>query len=168
MNVTVAAGCLELEVSDDGRGATPDHDNRRDPGHGLVGMSERVRLYGGELYAGRRTDTRGFEVRARIPLDASGPRPTRSPRRPAAMRLPVAHDRGLRWRWLDPACAGVLLVALEIGVLTGGHRHGPLALNMLAVAAVALAAVWRRRSPLLFLARRRGARGGHERVPHDA
>jgi signal transduction histidine kinase len=65
--------------------------------------------------------------------------------------LPVAPERGSRWRWLDPACAGVLLVALEIGVLTGGHRHGPLALNMLAVAAVALAAVWRRRSPLWFL-----------------
>ncbi len=54
-------------------------------------------------------------------------------------------------RWLDPACAAVLLVALEIGVLADSDRHGPLALNMVAVAAVTLAAVWRRRSPPWFL-----------------
>ena len=114
-------------------------------------MSERVRLYGGELHAGRRTDTHGFEVRARIPVDGIGPSPDPVTSPASDDRLPVVPDRGLRWRWLDPACAGVLLVALEIGVLTGEHRHGPLALNMLAVAAVALAAVWRRRSPLWFL-----------------
>ena len=84
VNVTVAAGCLELEVSDNGHGATPDRNNRREPGHGLVGMSERVRLYGGELCAGRRTDTHGFEVRARIPLDGVGPSPQSVTRRPAA------------------------------------------------------------------------------------
>ncbi len=151
VSVNVAAGYLELEVSDDGHGATPDNNNHREAGHGLVGMSERVRLYGGELYAGRRTDTHGFEVRARIPLDGSGfvPSPTISPASDA--RPPVAHHRGVRWRWLDPTCAGVLLAVLEIGVLTNGHRHGPLALNMLAVAGVALAALWRRRSPLWFL-----------------
>jgi signal transduction histidine kinase len=44
-----------------------------------------------------------------------------------------------------------LLVVLEIGLLTGSHRHGPLVLNMLAVAAIALAAAWRRRDPLRFL-----------------
>ena len=69
VNVTVDARCLELEVSDDGHGPAPDRDNDREPGHGLVGMSERVRLYGGELCAGRRTDSHGFEVHARIPLD---------------------------------------------------------------------------------------------------
>jgi signal transduction histidine kinase len=35
---------------------------------GLVGMRERVRIFGGELHTGRR-DGGGFEVRARIPLD---------------------------------------------------------------------------------------------------
>ncbi|HEV7174295.1 MAG TPA: histidine kinase, partial [Solirubrobacteraceae bacterium] len=151
VNVSVAAGCVELEVSDNGHRATPTRDNNHEPGHGLVGMSERVRLYGGELHAGPRTDTHGFAVRARIPVEGIGPSPDPVTARASDDRSPVVPERGLRWRWLDPACAGVLLVALEIGVLTGDHRHGPLALNMLAVAAVALAAVWRRRSPLWFL-----------------
>jgi signal transduction histidine kinase len=34
-----------------------------------LGMRERVRLYGGELWTGRR-DGGGFEIRARIPLAA--------------------------------------------------------------------------------------------------
>ena len=150
VNVSVAAGCLELEVSDNGYGATPNRNNPREPGHGLVGMNERVRLYGGDLCAGPRTDTHGFEVRARIPLDGIGLAP-QSVTPASGEPSRVAPERGLRRRWLDPACAGVLLVALEIGVLTGGQRHGPLVVNMLAVAAVALAAVWRRRSPLWFL-----------------
>ena len=151
VNVAVAAGFLELEVSDTGHGPAPDRNNHREAGHGLVGMNERVRLYGGELYAGRRTEAHGFEVRARIPIDGIGPAPHPVTSPASRDRLPVGPDRGLRWRWLDPACAGVFLVALEIGVLIGERRHGPIALNMLAVAAVALAAVWRRRSPLWFL-----------------
>jgi signal transduction histidine kinase len=35
-------------------------------GHGLVGMSERVRMHGGELETGEVPD--GFLVRARLPL----------------------------------------------------------------------------------------------------
>jgi signal transduction histidine kinase len=152
VNVGIDAGCLELAVSDDGHELSPGRDNNRQPGHGLVGMSERARLYGGELYAGRRTDRDGFEVRARIPLDGTAPSRHVAVSPVGGDRLPVALVRGVRWRWLDPVCAGSLLVALEIGVLTGDHRHGPLTLNMLAVAAMALAAVWRRRSPLRFLA----------------
>jgi signal transduction histidine kinase len=152
VNVTVATNCLELEVSDNGHGATPYRSSDRQPGHGLVGMNERVRLYGGELYAGRRTDTHGFEVRARIPLGDGAESPTLPIVSPASgERLVGAPADGMSRRWFDLACAGVLLVALEIGVLTGSHRHGPLALNMVAVSAVALAAVWRRRSPPWFL-----------------
>jgi signal transduction histidine kinase len=59
---------LELRVADRGSGS-------RAPalpagaGHGLVGMAERVRVYGGELHAGP-LPAGGFEVVARLPLAA--------------------------------------------------------------------------------------------------
>jgi signal transduction histidine kinase len=56
-------GALEVEVLDDGVGppATASADGR-----GLVGMRERVALFGGELEAGRRREG-GFRVWARFP-----------------------------------------------------------------------------------------------------
>jgi signal transduction histidine kinase len=54
---------LEVEVADDGRGSG----NGDGGGHGLVGMRERVALFGGELDAGPQTGG-GFRVRARLPL----------------------------------------------------------------------------------------------------
>jgi signal transduction histidine kinase len=57
---------LEIEVCDDGRG--PPHDSHADPGHGLVGMRERVALYGGALTAGPGS-AGGFAVRASLPLE---------------------------------------------------------------------------------------------------
>jgi signal transduction histidine kinase len=54
---------VELEVTDDGRGPLGDHG----AGHGLVGMRERVALYGGELESGA-LNGRGFRVRARLPV----------------------------------------------------------------------------------------------------
>jgi signal transduction histidine kinase len=60
-----------VEVEDDGYGpeAAADGLSHLGGGHGLVGMRERVRLYGGELWTGRR-EGGGFEIRARIPLVA--------------------------------------------------------------------------------------------------
>ncbi|MBW8483394.1 sensor histidine kinase [Actinomadura parmotrematis] len=65
-----SAADLTVEIEDDGRGtATIMADGGDKPGHGLVGMYERVALYGGELRIGPRVGG-GFGVRARFPLEA--------------------------------------------------------------------------------------------------
>ena len=56
---------LDVDVADDGMGAP--HPNGDGAGHGLIGMRERVALYGGQLEAGPR-DGGGFAVHAEIPL----------------------------------------------------------------------------------------------------
>ena len=55
---------LEIEILDDGRGGPPEVGRG---GHGLVGMRERVALYGGTLDAGRRP-AGGFAVRVLLPI----------------------------------------------------------------------------------------------------
>ncbi len=60
-----SADTLTIEVVDDGAGAPRlDHSGT---GHGLVGMRERVALFGGELEAAPRPEG-GFAVCARLPL----------------------------------------------------------------------------------------------------
>lgn len=56
---------LAIEISDTGRGPRP---GPRTVGHGLLGMRERISLYGGSLRAGPRPGG-GFRVFARIPLE---------------------------------------------------------------------------------------------------
>lgn len=55
-------------------------------------------------------------------------------------------------RWRDTSVVAVWLVALEIENATLGVRHGSVALGALLVGAMALAAFWRRRAPLAFVA----------------
>jgi signal transduction histidine kinase len=66
VEVHYRADAVEVRIADRGNGAL----NIRlgGSGHGLVGMRERVRTYGGELHAGRRRGG-GFEVHVRLPLE---------------------------------------------------------------------------------------------------
>jgi signal transduction histidine kinase len=77
VTITYAAGELGIEVRDDGGGERRNGDARRQgipargrgqrAGHGLVGVGERVKLYGGEMSAGG-ADGGGFVLRTRLPL----------------------------------------------------------------------------------------------------
>jgi signal transduction histidine kinase len=70
VNVRYVADALELQVVDDGRGSSAV--NGETGGHGLIGMRERVALFGGELTASPR-GSHGYEVRARLPLEERAP-----------------------------------------------------------------------------------------------
>ena len=69
VHIGYAADALRIEVSDDGGGAA-------DPiaagvGHGLVGVRERVKLYGGEMSAGT-ANGGGFRLTTSLPLSGYG------------------------------------------------------------------------------------------------
>jgi signal transduction histidine kinase len=68
VTVRYEPGCLRLEIVDDGLGQQGDGSELGSSGHGLLGMNERVALYGGELEAGRSPEG-GFRVRAALPLN---------------------------------------------------------------------------------------------------
>lgn len=57
---------VEIEIEDDGAGSEARGEGG---GHGLLGMRERVALYGGDLESGRRAEG-GWLLRARLPLEA--------------------------------------------------------------------------------------------------
>jgi signal transduction histidine kinase len=59
---------LVLQIVDGGRGGRPGNCT----GQGLIGMRERVALYGGELQAGPRAEG-GFSVRVRLPVERHRP-----------------------------------------------------------------------------------------------
>jgi signal transduction histidine kinase len=58
-----ASGQLRIEVSDNGHGATTSESS----GHGLIGIHERVKLYGGEMTTAT-TNGGGFTLTACLPL----------------------------------------------------------------------------------------------------
>jgi signal transduction histidine kinase len=65
VHVCYRPAAVEVVVTDDGRGA----DGERGGGHGIVGMEERVSLFGGTLQAGNRPGG-GYQVRALLPFEA--------------------------------------------------------------------------------------------------
>lgn len=62
VDLRYSPGVVEVRVADNGRPAGPGTGT----GHGLVGLRERVALYGGSLTAG--PDTNGYTVRALLPI----------------------------------------------------------------------------------------------------
>ena len=60
---------LHIEVRDDGTGAARDGANGQ--GHGLVGVRERVKIYGGEMTTGTASGG-GFVLSTRLPLQGRG------------------------------------------------------------------------------------------------
>ena len=60
-------GELVMEIADDGRGV-PAGRSRMPGGHGLIGMRERVAVFGGRMTMGPRREG-GFSVRIEIPLE---------------------------------------------------------------------------------------------------
>lgn len=67
VSVVAETGEVRVEVTDDGPGArmpAPD----RPAGHGLIGMRERVLMYGGSFHAGPRPEG-GFGVSVRLPCE---------------------------------------------------------------------------------------------------
>jgi signal transduction histidine kinase len=69
VKVTCADQCLQLDVRDDGSGSASPQDPARAP-LGLVGIRERVALYGGEMRAG--PGPGGFEVHVSLPIAEGG------------------------------------------------------------------------------------------------
>ena len=67
VDVIRRAGAVEVLVEDDGRGLAGMGSSPQS--HGLIGMRERVNLYGGRFEAGAR-DGGGFRVFARLPYEA--------------------------------------------------------------------------------------------------
>jgi len=70
VDVTIHYGIdqLQIEICDDGRGAT----TTDGVGHGLVGVRERVKIYGGEMST-RSTSGGGFLLSTRLPLTGDRP-----------------------------------------------------------------------------------------------
>ena len=60
---------LEIQVADDGVGPPAESGRREGGGHGLVGVRERVALFGGVLATGR-SDLGGYLLTARLPLSS--------------------------------------------------------------------------------------------------
>ncbi|WP_216209900.1 sensor histidine kinase [Amycolatopsis aidingensis] len=72
--VLVEAGAerVRIEVTDDGPGRRTAPEDQAGAGHGLIGIRERVGVYGGSFSAGPRPEG-GFRVAATLPVGAGAP-----------------------------------------------------------------------------------------------
>ena len=66
------AGEMTVSVIDDGKGVDPDRKRGRG-GHGLIGMRERAKLYGGTIVVGPRSEG-GFGVHLTLPTSVQAAR----------------------------------------------------------------------------------------------
>ena len=95
VRITRTAEQLTVEVIDDGQGTDPESDGQ---GHGLTGMRERMSVLGGTLQAGP-LPSRGYRVRAVVPLPGAAHPALPSPAFPSAVdpvRNPALPLRGER------------------------------------------------------------------------
>lgn len=67
VQLTYGEGALDIRVLDDGRGPQSGSGG----GHGLIGVRERAAAHGGTAVTGPGPDSRGFEVRVRLPVLSS-------------------------------------------------------------------------------------------------
>jgi signal transduction histidine kinase len=68
--VRYSPGAVAVEIADDGRAGVAEEAPAEGTGHGLIGMRERVAVFGGELTAGPVPDG-GYRMAARLPYAAA-------------------------------------------------------------------------------------------------
>jgi signal transduction histidine kinase len=139
---------LELVIADDGSGDALA--GTTGAGQGLVGMRERLALYGGTLQTGRRP-AGGFRVIAMLPLDVTAPSSAvttapenQTPR--ARSRLQMA----LASRWFDVALAAVIAAMAAANLLLAKASDGGVAVNLLFAGLFGGCVLWRRTNALLY------------------
>jgi signal transduction histidine kinase len=70
VELAVSEGKIRVEVVDDGRPGAGRVEEGGSPGHGIVGMRERIAAFGGSLVAGPRPGG-GYRVVAEVPIEGS-------------------------------------------------------------------------------------------------
>jgi signal transduction histidine kinase len=152
-DVTVAIEPGEVRIGVRNAAAGPDFVSVTEGSEqGLDGMRERVESAQGRLWYGPQPDG-GWEVRAQFTLSPAGVPSGGEVTRPAAGPVRLGAGRAASWlRQAGPwAAAAVTLAVLCADACLSGDRRGPLALNLVLVAGMALVLPWWRRFPLLFL-----------------